>query len=301
MVAADEGRVVPEHAHGPLVLMLVLTQLAAGAFVIDALILGAGGAPSALRCVLGLGFGLLGLAASLRHLGRPLYAYRALIGLKHSWLSREVAAFGLFAAVALFDAGLTIAAPDWLARQGSLAAALAAAVAFAGGVGVACSVMVYHVVRRPFWNGRSTAVKFAGTALILGIAVTLISLAFDNAPWPLVPALAGGLIITAVGKLALDAMVLLHYRDNELTPLRRSAMLVCGPLAVPAVVRVAAGLLGGVILPLSFVEAASALSPPWRAACWALALAILLGGEVAERYLFFAAVVRPKMPGGLLA
>jgi len=34
------------------------------------------------------------------------------------------------------------------------------------------------------------------------------------------------------------------------------------------------------------------------AAAW-LALAAVLGGELAERYLFFAAVVRPKMPGGL--
>ena len=31
----------------------------------------------------------------------------------------------------------------------------------------------------------------------------------------------------------------------------------------------------------------------------ALALLALIAGELAERYLFFAAVVRPKMPGGL--
>jgi hypothetical protein len=31
------------------------------------------------------------------------------------------------------------------------------------------------------------------------------------------------------------------------------------------------------------------------------AFAAVLAGEVAERYLFFAAVVRPKMPGGLAA
>ena len=34
------------------------------------------------------------------HLGRPQYAYRAVIGLRHSWLSREIVAFGLFAVAA---------------------------------------------------------------------------------------------------------------------------------------------------------------------------------------------------------
>jgi hypothetical protein len=32
-----------------------------------------------------------------------------------------------------------------------------------------------------------------------------------------------------------------------------------------------------------------------------LALAASIAGEMAERYLFFTAVARPKIPGGLLA
>ncbi len=47
-----------------------------------------------------LGFGLLALVASVFHLGRPLYAFRAVLGLRHSWLSREIVAFGLFAGLA---------------------------------------------------------------------------------------------------------------------------------------------------------------------------------------------------------
>ena len=45
-----------------------------------------------------LAFGLLALGVSVVHLGRPQHAYRAVIGLRHSWLSREILAFGLFAA-----------------------------------------------------------------------------------------------------------------------------------------------------------------------------------------------------------
>ena len=41
-------------------------------------------------------------------------------------------------------------------------------------------------------------------------------------------------------------------------------------------------------------------SPGLTAAAAVLALAASIAGEMAERYLFFTAVVRPKMPGGLL-
>ena len=39
----------------------------------------------------------LALGASVLHLGRPQYAFRAVLGLRTSWLSREALGFGLFA------------------------------------------------------------------------------------------------------------------------------------------------------------------------------------------------------------
>ncbi|MBM4116133.1 hypothetical protein FJ251_00045 [bacterium] len=44
--------------------------------------------------------GLLAMALSAAHLGRPLRAWRALAGSGHSWLSREILAFALFVALA---------------------------------------------------------------------------------------------------------------------------------------------------------------------------------------------------------
>jgi len=38
--------------------------------------------------------GLVALGASVLHLGRPQYAFRAILGLTHSWLSREIVGFG---------------------------------------------------------------------------------------------------------------------------------------------------------------------------------------------------------------
>ena len=50
--------------------------------------------------------GMLGMGASLFHLGRPLYAFRAFIGIFTSWLSREIVCFGAFAGLASLYAAL---------------------------------------------------------------------------------------------------------------------------------------------------------------------------------------------------
>jgi formate dehydrogenase iron-sulfur subunit len=278
--AADYHRNEPEHAHIPLVVMLVLTQASAGGFLAD---LGARSlgltVPLILPC-LSLGLGLLGITASVLHLGRPQFAYRALIGLRHSWLSREVAAFGLFALLATAHVAASLVRPG-------LAMATASAVSAVGLAAVACSVMVYHVVRRPFWHASTSGTKFTGTALVLGLAAALAASGGSGS-------IAAGLAAATLVKLAAEASVLTHLRDPRLTPLRRSALLLRGPLARVAAIRLGLALFGGFALPLVAAGVGGGLTP----LCWAGFLAVL-AGEFAERYLFFTAVVRLKMPGGM--
>ena len=160
--------VEPEHAHLPLVVMLVLTQLSVGGFLVELAVsgwpgsAGASARPLHLGCV--SGWAMSGLAASVLHLGRPLFAYRAILGLRHSWLSREVLAFGLFAELAT----LFVAARGPRRRAGSRVGRVAGRPCWRRWscralAGVGSSVMVYHVVRRPFWQAPCGGVKFAGT------------------------------------------------------------------------------------------------------------------------------------------
>ncbi len=176
---ADEERLEPAHAHKPLVVMLVLTQLSVGGFIVElfARLL----RPSADRGVPGLGVlslavGFVGLAASLSHLGRPLFAYRALLGIRHSWLSREVAAFALFASFGtvhlIVQHAFSSDFLEWL---------LLGLTVLAGVIGVGTSVMVYHAVRRPFWAASIGGPKFAATALILGVSAALACLGVVSA------------------------------------------------------------------------------------------------------------------------
>ncbi len=151
----DTGRVDtqvihPEAPHWPLVFMLVLTQMSVGAFT-SLWLLDAAGAGSRLwvTALGSLAVGAMSLGASTLHLGRPVYAFRALRGLRRSWLSREVLGLSAFAAIAsVFAAMLLVNAPG-RAVVGLFTAAT-------GALGVACSARIYMVPARPAWNGPST-------------------------------------------------------------------------------------------------------------------------------------------------
>ncbi len=300
MHSADHHRLVPEHAHWPLVIMLVLTQMAVGGFLIDAILDNAGGQPSPYRLAISLAFGLLGLFASTCHLGRPHLAYRAIIGLRHSWLSREVATFGLFAGAAKTHAALALGVASWYASHEWLRTLIGASAVAAGFAGIGCSAMLYHVVRRPFWNARFTATKFAGTTLVLGLAVTLLAGILEEYSSRFTLLAAVLLSFATTAKVAFEASLLRHLKDQDLTCLKRSALLIAGPLSRVWRVRYLSAVLGAVVLPLLLAGIGQVLPAPARWILASLVLVSLLSGEIAERYLFFAAVVKPKMPGGLL-
>jgi len=91
LMAADARELKPQPTHWPLVMLLVLSQASVGASCVAAF---AGGSSPLLWLALALG--VASVAASTLHLGRPLGAWRFFLGLKRSWLSREILAFSLF-------------------------------------------------------------------------------------------------------------------------------------------------------------------------------------------------------------
>jgi DMSO reductase anchor subunit len=247
--------------------------------------------------------------ASVLHLGRPLYAYRALIGLRHSWLSREVLAFGIYGGLATAFVALDILGPEWLPMPAGWRTAVLGAVVATGVAGVACSVMVYHVVRREFWRARFGAVRFGCTGVVLGLATALGALAIAKvgrpdghdaiAPYPLWM-VAIGLIAATTAKLSFEGWIVRGFARSELWTLRKTAGLLRGALRRQAGLRQLLGLTGGIVFPALAVAAAAWGNPGMAGVIAILSLATSFGGELAERYLFFTAVVRPRMTGGLL-
>jgi formate dehydrogenase iron-sulfur subunit len=237
-------------------------------------------------------FGLLALAASIFHLGRPQYAYRAVLGLRHSWLSREIVAFGAFAGAAMLYAGSIQLVPS----AAQLHSALAWLVCVTGLAGVFCSAMIYAATQRELWSLPRTGMKFLLTAAVLGLAATLLSFSRNDLAWQRGPLLCRAIIVAVTFKLLFDAAIFLHVASRRLTSLKRSARLMLGPLSNITLARFACGLLGGVAMPWLLLNITSA---QWQAVATATLFVACLGGELLERYLFFAACAAPRMPGGL--
>jgi DMSO reductase anchor subunit len=287
--------------------MLVLTQMAIGAFVAD-LALRRIAPPDLAELVrpvdafTALGVGLLAIGASVFHLGRPRYAWRAVIGLRHSWMSRECLALATFAGLAaVYAAALGRGAPAGLTDV------LGPAVAVAGVAGIACSAMIYIVTGKRWWRARETVPKFGLTAAVAGsaliLAVAALAAGITGAGGAVLVGAEPLLAVVAVGtvtKILGEAALFRHLRDRPLTELRRTALLLWGDLHGWLVVRLAAGVSGGVLLPLILWASWTQPDPSLPASIGlSLAMVVLvLVGELAERWTFFTAVSSPRMPGG---
>ncbi len=328
LLPADYFRVNPQHAHWPLVVMLVLTQMSVGAFVAGSMYMPwlnthTGNSLHLLHATSSLAFGLMALAASLFHLGRPRHAFRAVLGLRHSWLSREIVAFGAFAALATAYAGALLTMNQRLAgssRSAFLSTATSVdisqwigwTVSASGAAAIFCSVMIYVFTRRECWSLARTAVRFVLTAALLGLTATWLSILIATLVRPSDelltfvrqngPLSCRAIIGIAAAKLAWEAILFRHLLSTHMTSLRRSALLQIGELSNVTLARFALGLLGGVVMPWLLWRALPSLTDANLvsfAAMTGLLFAANLAGESLERYLFFAACAAPRMPGGV--
>ena len=284
--AADGARLRRDPGHEPLAWMLVLTQTAAGGFAAAA----AGWASGAidrhatsLTVVCSLASLMIGLAASVLHLGQPLKAWRAFMGWRKSWLSREIITFGLFAAAgtAATLAGLAGTNP-WLSPA-------LTATAMLGAVAVFTSVMVYADTQRPFWAAALTARRFGGTSVMLGAALAGVvwSWCGQAAAATAVSAAAALRWTTwlteerAIRQALRDAGSTWHRPARILTALHRRErrqerwLLFAGGVALPT---------------LAWL---GSLRP---AAATAMFLT-MMAGEILSRRSFFTAADGPRMPG----
>lgn len=279
---ADAGRLNLDHGHTPLAWMLVLTQMSAGGF------LGAALAPLSLNEVavtsaVALFFGLIGIALSVLHLGQPLKAWRAFLGWKKSWLSREIIAFG-----ALPGGGVAIAVAWWLGDLSLLRLAVVGTALAALGA-VACSVMVYVDTRRAFWSLAQTSGKFFGTTLLLGASLCVVVWS-----WCGVAELPCAIALAVALRWFVSVWEISGYRDalsDESCAWHKSARIMEKHLSSALELRGLLFVMTGLLIPV--LIAAGAPMP------WMLTISLLLtfSSQLIERHYFFTACDGPKMPG----
>jgi DMSO reductase anchor subunit/ferredoxin len=264
--------VEPQPAHWTLVLMTVLTQLAVGAFGTIWLLQILGPSLALHRAAASsLVAAAIGLTGATLHLGRPLRAYRAFKGWRHSWLSREVLLFTAFGAS---GAGYTTAL--WLGHRAAVP--LGAGTVLLGLAGVAASACIYRVRSRPAWDTSLTLVQFITTAALLGPLTAVAAGASGARGLVLITAFAGML------QLAVVAIRYLRLTAVRTFALTGAARLLSTRFKNHLIGRGALLAVGGIVLPLAGDGAL----------LWA-ALLLAVGGELLGRYLFFVTAVPVHM------
>jgi DMSO reductase anchor subunit len=275
-------------SHLPLVWMLVLTQFGAGSFLAAPF---TSHATQPILTAAGLAATILGLSASALHLGRPQKAWRAFLGLRRSWLSREIVTFACFLLLAAVSVTAVL-----LHNSASITNPMLSSTAIFGMLAVFCSAMIYHVTQRECWRGEHSLGRFFSSMLLLGAATASCASAFSGGNDK---AFTFTLILTSVLKLSRELSFLRLCPDdadlNDEIPaaLRaRSAFLMRFRASLVLRIRLACGWLGGVACPFL-----SLLSPVDLRALTLTSVLLCLAGELAERFLFFRATAISRMPG----
>ncbi len=294
LLAADHDAPRLEPPHWPLIIMLVLTQAGAGMFL-SAAVAGLGGLGAGLRLLEIAGFSLCcaGLAASALHLGQPLKAWRAFLGWRKSWLSREIIALNLFAVAAAVAVMLEFFEPGRIGVTRDTWRVLAA---LAGLAGVFASAMVYVDTRRPFWGPRFAFGNFFGTTLALGASFAAVAFGWGGGSRAAIQlAMCAALVFHTVlfcwRQWELDAALhdsrsLVHFNARTISKLLRWTSAARLSLFVA-----------------SMVFGSMAIGNAWGVAPWLASLAglTILSSEIIARYVFFAAGGSKRMPGGIAA
>ena len=273
--------------HLPLVAMIVLTQASVGMwFVLAVIELATASSIHLFAAAFATTLGFVGVNAALLHLGRPWLAFRAFLGWRTSWLSREAIAFGLFIGAAMAATGLRLILP----QQSDLHGPIQIFVVAIGFVAVSCTGMIYIATRRELWGHLRTGVDFGLSMIGLGLIGAYAS----------IEGLPGFLLIIGVlcSMLAATAK-LVDYKQGKSAKVlwddfsARSGRVLRTELAVPWrflwMLQVIALLASVSLCMIDFGNTKLLLSYSILVVC--------LLAQAIHRWLYFASIAYRRMPG----
>jgi DMSO reductase anchor subunit len=284
--AADHAALRLEKPHWPLIVMLLLSQAAAGLFL-TACFVGPNHAVFSSAIASGASFLAAGLIAATLHLGRPLKAWRAFLGWRTSWLSRELLALNAFATAALI--AVCLRSMPALCQWFTLSSALL------GLVAVFASAMVYVDTGRPAWTGRVTFPNFFGATLVLGTTLGALLLS-GTSQSDLAVSFAGIALAARSGLFVWRRIEQRAAFRSPRGPLQLNGRIVHELL--PWTARADAALFILAVLATFF---ALANQGEFRAIWTGIAALATFGAETVARYVYFVASASKRMPGGILA
>ena len=297
----------------PLVIFTIIAQMSVGSFVVLGLIhlFGARSgryvidkvsdpALYAIGPIL-----VLGLLASMTHLGTPIRAINALRHLDSSWLSREIFFGLLFAAI-----GGAFAFSQWFKwLTPRLRQALAGLAALVGLALIWSMTMVYLLPTVPAWDSWATPARFFATTFLLGslaVGAALVvtadvrrrrGAAADEASDTVIMSSLRGIAIGAIAMLGVEFVVLPLYLGKLATDGSAATTASAGTLVTTygsyAVVQLVLVFLGVALLGVFLSRLAKRFSTARMLALAPVAAFVLVfAGEIIGRMLFYASYAR---------
>jgi anaerobic dimethyl sulfoxide reductase subunit C len=298
----------------PLVIFTIIAQMSVGSFVVLGLIhlFGARSGRDVIDKVsdpalYAIGpILVLGLLASMMHLGTPIRAINALRHLDSSWLSREIFFGLLFAAV-----GGAFAFSQWFKwLTPRLRQALASLAALVGLALIWSMTMVYLLPTVPAWDSWATPVRFLATTFLLGslaVGAALVVTAdlrrrrrgsvADAVSERVIMSSLRGIAIGAIAMLGVEFVVLPLYLGKLATAGSAATTASSGALVTTyggyAVAQLVLVFLGVALLGVFLSRLASRFSTARMLAIAPVAAFVLVSvGEIIGRMLFYASYAR---------
>ncbi len=243
---------------------------------------------------------VLGLLASLIHLGDPLNAFKAVSNISTSWLSREIL-FGVLFAVF----GGLFAIMQWR-KIGSfgLRTTIAVIAALIGLFLIISMSMVYMLPTQPAWNTVATPVGFFPTALLLGALAMGVAFAANylylkredpegnKVQRELLRASLRGIAVTSIVLLAIQLVIAPLYIATLSTGVpaaQASADLLINEYGTAFVIRLILSVLGAGLFALLLYQGATGKTKASTLANLAyVAFGIVLLSELLGRFLFYS-------------
>ncbi len=229
-------------------------------------------------------FGIVGMMASLLHLGQPLRALYSLSQFGSSWLSREIWFTGIFIGLTVISAAIIYFKPE--ARNASNV--IVSVAALVGLVDVFVMASIYSNTSVPVWQNVATFVEFYGTAISVGAMVFLI-LSMKEAMQ--MRRIAAAIVAIAVAVQVLAVIPFLVAMGTSSSAAVQSSLEVLNSMSLASLIKWAMILSGsGVILWINKNE----LSQPIMRGVLGSTI-LLLAGQFIGRYIFYAMMVLPRV------
>jgi anaerobic dimethyl sulfoxide reductase subunit C (anchor subunit) len=223
---------------------------------------------------------LIALILSIFHLGTPFGAYRSILNVGSSWLSREILFAGLF--FVLWIVGFV------LERQGKWSQALGWVNSIVGVGAIFSMASIYASTIIPAWSNMNTYMAFFGTTIVFGATSTALSILMNKEEKSdsvlsvlKVTGIIGGLAIV------LQLIYLPIYSSGltmEGTAGMESATLVASSYLYTTIIRWILSIAGVGILVYTLFRKTKGSYANFVIA----SLALVIVGEFLGRYLFYA-------------